>query len=191
MSVPGPWMWTSSLPSIHSARRLTSSDWRCQAVTGSASVGQAGRVVEVLVVAQRHPRLARVGVRREQRERPAVLAGGGALHRGLHQRLARLLRARLLLRVGLRELARVRRRPSSRSARRRSRPPTRRSAGPSRAARRTASSKKAAWAPSVVSCMIGRPARAQHLLVDRLHQRLGGGRATGSRRRRPSRTRVE
>ena len=39
-SVPGPWMWTSSLPCIHSARRLTSSDWRAHAVTGSGSVAR-------------------------------------------------------------------------------------------------------------------------------------------------------
>ena len=40
MSVRGAVMWTSSLPSIHSASRRTSSDWRCQAVTGSPSVAR-------------------------------------------------------------------------------------------------------------------------------------------------------
>src|SRR5215211_3436699 len=69
--------------------------------------GQAGGVVEVLVVAQRQARLARVRVRRKQRQRPAVLARGGALHRGLHQRLAGLLGAGLAPRVHLRQLAGV------------------------------------------------------------------------------------
>src|SRR5439155_473265 len=40
MSVPGPAMWTSSLPCIHSANRFTSSDWRAQAVTGSGSLAR-------------------------------------------------------------------------------------------------------------------------------------------------------
>src|SRR3954454_13812467 len=68
---------------------------------------EAGPVVEVLVVGQRHPRLARVRVRREERQRPAVLPGGRAVHRGLHERLAGLLRPRLALGVRPRELARV------------------------------------------------------------------------------------
>src|SRR5438874_2773304 len=34
MSVPGACTRTSSLPPIHAARRLTSSDWRCHAVIG-------------------------------------------------------------------------------------------------------------------------------------------------------------
>jgi hypothetical protein len=37
MSVPSAWMRTSSLPWIHSVSLRTSSDWRCQAVTGSPS----------------------------------------------------------------------------------------------------------------------------------------------------------
>ena len=72
--------------------------------------GEAGRVVEVLVGGQRHARLARKGVRREERERPSVAALGGASHRGLHDLLARLLLAGLLLRVRRGELAGVQRR---------------------------------------------------------------------------------
>ena len=47
-------------------------------------------------------------MRRKERERPAVLTGRAALHGGLHQALARLLRLALLLRIDLGEVARVR-----------------------------------------------------------------------------------
>ena len=72
MSVPGPVMWTSSLPSIQGGQAL---DLVRLALPGGQRLGvrgQTGLVIEVLVGRQRHPRLSRVGVRREEREQPAV-----------------------------------------------------------------------------------------------------------------------
>ena len=137
--------------------------------------GKAGGVVEVLVVAQRHPRLARVRVRRKQRQRPAVLAGRRAVHRGLHQPLARLLRARLLLWIGLRELARV-------------------DVGHHGDAHVGVLGRPLGGRRDPVELLLAgqveegrlrplggelhdrQPAGAQHLLVDRLHEHLGGAR---------------
>ncbi len=66
-SVPGPVMWTSSRPSIHSASRCVSSEARFQAATGSSRSREAGAVVEVLVGGEAHRRARGVGVGREDR----------------------------------------------------------------------------------------------------------------------------
>ena len=169
-------MWTSSLPSIHSARRLTWSDWRSPGGDRVVVGRQAGRVEEVLVVAQRHPRLARVRVRREERQRPAVLAGGGALHRRLHQRLARLLRPRACFLGSAPESARVF--TSAIIAMRTSAF----SAAHSRVRRDPVELLVAGELEEGGLRAVGgqlhdrQAAGTQHLLVHGLHQRLGGGR---------------
>src|SRR5207302_9418114 len=47
------------------------------------AIAQAGAVVEVLVVGERHLRLGGVGVRWEEREAPAKLAGSAPFHHRL------------------------------------------------------------------------------------------------------------
>src|SRR3954471_23252219 len=59
-------------------------------------VGEAGAVEELLVLGERHVGLRGERLGRVERQRPAVRALGGALHRRLEERLARLLRAGLL-----------------------------------------------------------------------------------------------
>ena len=121
--------------------------------------GEARAVVEVLVLGQGHPGLAGVGVGGEERQGPAVLAGRRAPHRGLHQRLARLLGAGLLLRVRLRQLAGVRlghdRDPHVGVLRR----PGGGRREPSRAARRRRARRRPAPAPSVRELHDRQPAR--------------------------------
>ena len=107
MSVPGAVTRTSSWPSIQSASRFVSSEARFQAVSGSASVGQAGAEVEVFVVGEAHLRLGGVGAGRVERVAPAEVALGAALHRPRHQVAGGRLAQGLALRRHPGELAGV------------------------------------------------------------------------------------
>ena len=76
--------------------------------TGSSAVEPAGAVDEPLVLGERHLGVLRRGVRREERDRPAKLAGRSPLEIAVAERLARSARTREPRGIDVREPSRVR-----------------------------------------------------------------------------------
>ena len=145
-----------------------------QAATGSVLVGEAGAVVEVLVVGEAHRGGRGVGVGREEGHVPAQLAGGAALHHPLHQRLHRLLAQRLPLRRDRSESSRrVRPERIPDPGVGLARSPSAAAARSTRSARRWPARRRRPAAPSISRSTIGWPPASSASLVDRLDQRLG------------------
>ena len=101
-------MWTSSRPSIQLGEPAALLGGALPGAERVVVVGEAGVEVEVRERAQAHLGVRGVGVGREDRVDPAVLASRRPLHHLLHQVPGRRLALRLPLGRHLRERARVR-----------------------------------------------------------------------------------